>query len=117
MHGRRSKAATSTVGFAFDFDRYAVISISDAEDPAPVSIVDDPSSSCLDARDIAVEHLTAIRAQLRELKALEQSLIAFVKSCDTSCAGGPGPECVILDDLAKPSAPERHHVRRVSSPS
>jgi hypothetical protein len=38
---------------------------------------------------------------MREPKALERSLITFVKSCDTSCAGGPGPECVIGDTLPK----------------
>jgi DNA-binding transcriptional MerR regulator len=70
-----------------------------------VSIVQDPDSSCMDAREMAADHLEAVRAKLRELKALERSLVAFVKSCDTSCAGGPGPECVILDDLGKPSGP------------
>src|SRR5262245_27101545 len=84
---------------------------------ALVAIVHDSNSSCMDARDMAAEHLTAIRAKMRELKALERSLIAFVRSCDTACAGGPGPECVILDDLAKPTASGRHHTRRVISPS
>jgi DNA-binding transcriptional MerR regulator len=69
-----------------------------------VSLMQDPNSSCMVARDMAAEHLTAVRAKMRELKALERSLISFVKSCDTSCAGGPGPECVILGDLGKPSA-------------
>lgn len=84
---------------------------------ALVGIVHDPKSSCMDARDMAAEHLTAVQAKMRELKALERSLMAFVNSCDTSCAGGPGPECVILDDLAKPSAARHHRGRRVSSPS
>lgn len=84
---------------------------------ALVAIVRNPKSSCMDARDLAAEHLTEVRAKMRELKALERSLIAFVKSCDTSCAGGPGPECIILDDLAKPSASESHRVRRGSLPS
>jgi DNA-binding transcriptional MerR regulator len=84
---------------------------------ALVAIMQDPKSSCMDARDMAAQHLTAVRAKMRELKALERSLIAFVKSCDTFCAGGPGPDCVILDDLAKPSASERHRDRRVTSPS
>jgi DNA-binding transcriptional MerR regulator len=84
---------------------------------ALVTIVHDPKSSCIDARDMAAEHLTAVRAKMRELKALERSLVAFVKSCDTSCAGGPGPECVILNDLAKPFASDRGRVRRASSPS
>jgi DNA-binding transcriptional MerR regulator len=82
---------------------------------ALVAIVHDPKSSCMDARDMAAEHLAAVRTKMRELKGLERSLIAFVKSCDSSCAGGPGPECVILDDLAKPAAAERHRVRRISS--
>jgi DNA-binding transcriptional MerR regulator len=82
-----------------------------------VTIVHDPKRSCLDARDMAAEHLTAVRAKMRELKALERSLVAFVKSCDTSCAGGPGPECLILDDLAKPFASDRRRVRRASPPS
>ena len=84
---------------------------------ALVATMQDPKSSCMDARDMAAEHLTAVRAKMRELRALERSLVAFVKSCDTSCAGGPGPECVILDDLAKPFASERPRVRRASSPS
>ena len=37
----------------------------------------------------------------RELKALERSLVSFVEACDTTCAGGPGPDCVILGDLGK----------------
>ena len=69
-----------------------------------VSLMQDPNSSCMVARDMAAEHLTAVRAKMRELRALERSLISFVKSCDTSCAGGSGPDCVILGDLGKPSA-------------
>jgi DNA-binding transcriptional MerR regulator len=84
---------------------------------ALVGIMQDPNSSCMDARDIAAGHLTAVRVKMRELKALERRLVAFVESCDTSCVGGPGPDCVILDDLAKSSASERRRLRRVSSPS
>ena len=66
-----------------------------------VSLLDDPKSSCLDARDLAAKHLDDVRAKMRELKALERSLVSFVDACDTSCAGGPGPDCVILGDLGK----------------
>jgi DNA-binding transcriptional MerR regulator len=82
---------------------------------ALVAIVHDPNRSCMDARDMAAEHLTAVQAKMRELKALERSLVAFVKSCDTTCAGGPGPECAILDDLAKPSASPSHRTQRLRS--
>jgi DNA-binding transcriptional MerR regulator len=64
-----------------------------------VGIMQDPTSSCMAARDMAAEHLDAVRAKMRELKALERSLVSFVAACDTSCAGGPGPDCVILGDL------------------
>lgn len=66
-----------------------------------VALMQDSSRSCLHARDLAHGHLIAIRAKLAELKGLERSIAAFVASCDASCAGGPGPECVILDDLSK----------------
>lgn len=67
------------------------------------ALVEDPNRSCLEARDLAQEHLRAVRAKLRELQALERSIASFVASCETACAGGPGPECTILGDLAKPT--------------
>ncbi|MAS15422.1 helix-turn-helix domain-containing protein (plasmid) [Nitratireductor rhodophyticola] len=72
-----------------------------------VALAEEPGRSCLEARDLAQEHLTTVRAKLRELKALEQSLARFVESCETACAGGPGPDCTILKDLAKPSGQAR----------
>ena len=66
-----------------------------------VALVQDPTSPCVHARDLAQEHLVAVREKLAELKALERSIAAFVTGCDASCAGGTGPDCVILDDLSK----------------
>lgn len=60
----------------------------------------DRARSCTEARDVAQEQLAAVRTKLAELEALERSLFSFVISCDTSCTGGPGPDCVILEDLA-----------------
>jgi len=76
---------------------------------ALVALVEDPSSSCEHARDLAQKHLITVRAKLTELKALERSIASFVASCDATCSGGPGPDCVILDDLSKcsPAAPMR----------
>ncbi|MGH6753501.1 MAG: MerR family transcriptional regulator [Bradyrhizobium sp.] len=65
-----------------------------------VSLVQDRSRSCMEARDLAQSHLTSIRSKLRELKALEKSIALFVDVCDAECAGGPGPDCIILDDLS-----------------
>jgi DNA-binding transcriptional MerR regulator len=69
-----------------------------------VGLLEDRQRSCMHARDLAQQHLTVVRAKLDELKALERSIAAFVKTCDTSCAGGPGPDCTILVDLS--AAPE-----------
>jgi DNA-binding transcriptional MerR regulator len=69
-----------------------------------VALVQDRDSSCLDARAIAETHLEAVRAKIVELKALERSILGFCISCDNTCAGGPGPDCVILEDLAKAPA-------------
>jgi DNA-binding transcriptional MerR regulator len=44
-----------------------------------VSLLDDPKSSCMDARDLAAKHLDDVRAKMRELKALERNLVSFVR--------------------------------------
>jgi DNA-binding transcriptional MerR regulator len=67
-----------------------------------VALVQDRERSCMEARDLAQEHLAAVRAKLDELKALERSIGGFIATCDASCAGGPGTDCAILDDLARP---------------
>jgi DNA-binding transcriptional MerR regulator len=66
-----------------------------------VAIMQDPTRSCMDARDLAQHHLIAVRTKVSELKALERSLVAFVAHCDSACVGGPGPDCMILEDLGK----------------
>jgi DNA-binding transcriptional MerR regulator len=63
-------------------------------------LVTDQTRSCLEARELAHAHLMDVRAKLRELRALEKSIAGFVTQCDAECAGGPGPDCVILDDLS-----------------
>ena len=67
-----------------------------------VLLMQDRDRSCAEARDIARNHLAEVRAKLVELKALELSIAGFVESCEASCAGGPGPDCVIFDDLSAP---------------
>jgi DNA-binding transcriptional MerR regulator len=68
-----------------------------------VAVLHDPKSSCKEARDLAHRHLVEVRQKISDLRALERSIAAFVTECDASCAGGPGPNCVILDDLSKRS--------------
>jgi hypothetical protein len=68
----------------------------------PRGPVEDGERSCMEARDLAQEHLRAIRAKLGELKALERTIAGFIATCDATCAGGPGSDCAILEDLARP---------------
>ena len=66
-------------------------------------LMQDAERSCMDAREMVRGHLDAVRAKRAELEALEESLAAFVDRCDTLCAGGPGPDCVVFDELATPA--------------
>jgi len=80
-----------------------------------VSLMHDEKRSCIEARDLATVHLASVRAKLVELKKLEKSLAGLVKSCETSCLGGPGPKCVVLEDLAtSPGSPSCKSCRQSS---
>lgn len=68
-----------------------------------VSLVDQPERDCVEVRDIAQVHLEEVQTKLAELQALEASLSAFVRSCNSACAGGPTVDCTILEDLAMPA--------------
>lgn len=59
---------------------------------------------CVEVRDIARTHLGQVRDKLLELHALEKSLEGFVDQCEVACAGGPGRDCVVFKDLARPEA-------------
>jgi DNA-binding transcriptional MerR regulator len=72
-----------------------------------VALLDDRERSCLEVRDLAHEHLVSIRRKLRELRVLERSIARFVEDCNSLCLGGPGPDCVVLDDLSRRHLPYR----------
>jgi DNA-binding transcriptional MerR regulator len=78
-----------------------------------LTLMQDRNRSCFEARDMAQAHLAAVRAKLKELKALETSVAAFARRCEEACAGGPGPDCVILEDLSHP-AQSREPSRRAT---
>ena len=67
-----------------------------------VGLVDEPQRPCIEVRDVAARHLMQLRQKLAELQALENSVAAFVCSCDTACAGGAAVDCTILEDLGLP---------------
>lgn len=66
-----------------------------------VSLVQNRDRSCMEARDLAFGHLTEVRQKLQELQELERSIATFVESCDRSCAGGVGADCVMLEELSE----------------
>src|SRR5438132_11402678 len=69
-----------------------------------VALVGSPERDCVVARDLTQLHLDAVRVKLKELRALERDLKAFVADCNAQCAGGPAGACVILEDLALPKS-------------
>lgn len=69
------------------------------ETRALVSLSASEQSDCAEARDIAQQHLDAVRSKLKALRNLERSLTQFVRTCSDQCVGGPAPECTILKDL------------------
>lgn len=58
-----------------------------------------PDRDCVEVRDIAAEHLAAVRKKVAELRSLERQLQEFVKTCNAICCGGPGRDCVALSEL------------------
>jgi DNA-binding transcriptional MerR regulator len=52
--------------------------------------------SCTEARELAEEHLVALRRKLAELQALERSIASLVTACAATCDGGAAADCVIL---------------------
>jgi DNA-binding transcriptional MerR regulator len=69
-----------------------------------VDLIEHPERDCNAAKQLAEEHLIALRKKLVELQALEQSLSQFAESCSSLCAGGPARECVILEDIGSPTS-------------
>ncbi len=67
-----------------------------------VDLLENESRSCTEARDLARDNLDIVRAKLKGLRALEATLVQLVDDCEAACVGGPGPSCVILEDLADP---------------
>ncbi len=67
-----------------------------------VGLTEDGGRSCMEARSIAHAHLDTVREKVADLKGLERNLADFIERCDAVCCGGPGPDCVILKDMAEP---------------
>jgi DNA-binding transcriptional MerR regulator len=69
-----------------------------------VELAENPRRDCAATRGMTQLHLDAVRAKLKDLKALERNLVHFVERCTAACLGGPAPDCLILDEIAAPRA-------------
>lgn len=67
-----------------------------------VELAQDVDRSCLEARDLAETHLAAVHAKLAELQALETNIVRLIEAAKDDCAGGPGSECAVLEQLQCP---------------
>lgn len=65
-----------------------------------VSLFENGDRACVEVRDLAQEHLNAVRTKIAEFRQLEVSLAAFVESCDAACCGGTAKDCTIIEDLS-----------------
>jgi len=64
-----------------------------------VALSSNAQLACDETRDIAQEHLTAVKAKLAQLHQLEKNLTHFIQTCTATCVGGPAPKCTILKDI------------------
>ncbi len=65
-----------------------------------LTLMRDTERSCAEARDVAAAHPASVQEKLRKLIALERSISEVIDAADRRCAGGPGTQCVILEQLA-----------------
>jgi DNA-binding transcriptional MerR regulator len=80
-----------------------------------LALMHDPNRLCTEARPIVRDHLAAVRAKLKALKSLEYSLMDLVAESESSCAGGPGPDCTILREMAAGRVPGPRKKRAASA--
>lgn len=64
-----------------------------------MTLYQDGGGGCSQARSLAEEHLDNIRAQITELRRLEQDLKRFIGDCAEQCADGSASNCTIFDEL------------------
>jgi DNA-binding transcriptional MerR regulator len=67
-----------------------------------VELTRDRDRSCLQARDLAELHLTAVRAKIADLRMLESHIAELIATSKADCRGGPAAECVVLNGLSVP---------------
>ncbi|MEB4208080.1 MerR family transcriptional regulator [Mycobacterium sp. 94-17] len=67
-----------------------------------VELTHDADRSCLEARDVAELHLTAVRAKLTDLQTLESRIAELIATSKADCGGRAATQCVVLEGLSQP---------------
>lgn len=60
---------------------------------------------CMEARDVAQEHLASVRNRLRELHELERRIADVIEAADATCTGGSVADCPVLDEMSRDTGP------------
>ncbi|BBY12102.1 MerR family transcriptional regulator [Mycobacterium marseillense] len=68
-----------------------------------VELTHDRDRSCFEARDLALLHLTAVRAKLAQLRTLESRIVELIATSELDCGGARAADCVVLDRLSGPA--------------
>lgn len=68
---------------------------------ALLAISYDGARRCAEALELTNEHLTAVRARLNELRALERSLAAFAADCAETCCRGSSASCTLFTAMRR----------------
>ena len=93
--GHRLFSAADLARLSF-IRRAREMGFSQGEVRALLSLSSGELTSCGDVKALAENHLTVIRAKIRDLKRLEQSLSSTV----AQCSGGKVPTCPVIEAIA-----------------
>lgn len=69
---------------------------------ALLAISDDGARPCSEALELTNEHLSAVRARLKELRDLERTLAAFAADCAQTCCRGSSSTCTLFTEMRAP---------------
>lgn len=93
--GHRLFSAADLARLSF-IRRAREMGFSQGEVRALLSLSSGELTSCGDVKTLAENHLTVIRAKIRDLRRLEQSLSSTV----AQCTGGKVPTCPVIEAIA-----------------
>jgi DNA-binding transcriptional MerR regulator len=68
-----------------------------------VSLSNSTTKGCCHSRDLAANRVAEIQAKVAELCALEKTLKALVRNCETTCIDGTGKDCNAFTEMRFPA--------------